>query len=143
MHDYANLAELRAASAAVVVGTVVSARIDGSADAEGLSSLAALVTTVHVDRLLAGSVGGQDSVAVRQVYNPGTQSTIDFNLSQGTSYVLFLSPFTFGPDYPPMSQYAVTGDAGAYEVQGGELHRLSEAARLPGALALNDLIHQL
>jgi hypothetical protein len=145
--DYGSLSEVKAASAAEIIGTVSRTRIGGSADQEGTSPLRAFLTIVTVESSIEGSIRAGASITLRQIAAPGASQPFDFTLAHGRTYVLYLQPFTFGGGYAPTDEYVVTGEQGSYLLADSKSRRSDAEAdladgiqsRLPAKVTLAEL----
>lgn len=60
-------------------------------------------------------------------------------LTPGTTYVLFLNVFTYGPGQDTDEYVVVGGSAGLYILEGETLHHGRGPYNVPGTLSMSDL----
>jgi hypothetical protein len=100
------------------------------------------VTTVNVDQVLRGTMSSR-TIKVRQLGAPTGNVVIEDApplLQPGSSYVLFLERFTYGPGKETDQYIAVGGGAGTFLNQNGTLKRLDPASpNLLATISLTDL----
>ena len=136
--SYSSVAALLADSSAVVEVTTTDHR-----SVSYVGRIPYTVTTATVRRVLRGILTAS-SIQVRQLGMPSTTSLQVDNpqplLSSGSTYVAFVTPFTFG-DGRPTGQYVVVGAGqGLYSVHSGEVTQLdSESPGLGGPLSVDEL----
>lgn len=108
---YGSIADLAAASDAVVVGSVASQKV--VADIDGMTQF--ILSTIDVSSVLKGDVESASQIVVRQTGSSDQPSGETF-MTPGSTYLLYL--VASGLDGDLASQYYVTGaTAGIYEAQ--------------------------
>lgn len=115
--------------------TVSTARI---VDAFSPAGLASSLTEEAIAR--AGDVTSLSEVTVRQLGTSSMTTTPAPILAVGKQYLLFLTPTMLEGD-GPADFYVTGGDAGIYDVAGGEFSHpnFSQGDKLPTVLQSNDL----
>ncbi len=142
--SYSTITEIRADSTAVVEGTVSAVRRTEPADQAGASGVKASVTAFNVTEVLSGSVAKEPTVLLHQILDPASGAPIDGTLHPGQAYVLFVTPFTYGPGTTATGEWVVVGGQGAYELQGSVLMRTSTvSSALPTTLSRSSLLAQV
>jgi hypothetical protein len=130
--SYSSIRQLAADSKAVVVAVATSA--NSPANVQGTPYT---ITTVEVRSTLRGSVSGS-TIKIRQLGNQ-TSDEIDPLLVSGTTYVLFLDVFSFGPGQNTDQYVIVGGSAGVYILQGQAAHHVRGPDQVPQSISLGDL----
>jgi hypothetical protein len=125
--SFDSVAEMRAASTAVVRVTA------GSARPADLHDVSMTVTEVSVDKVVAGAMP-DTKLRITQFGSPEVSSPDTSKLLvEGRRYLLFVKPYVIsGAD---TGQFLITGDQGAYELGSGG-YRLTGApgAKIPATL---------
>jgi hypothetical protein len=133
--SYSSIRQLAADSNAVVVAVATS--VNSPANVQGTPYT---ITTVEVRSTLRGSVSGS-TIKIRQLGNQTIQTSdeIDPLLVSGTTYVLFLDVFSFGPGQNTDQYVIVGGSAGVYILQGQAAHHVRGPDQVPQSISLGDL----
>jgi hypothetical protein len=124
--DYKSIAELKAASTAVVRATVASSTV------EKLNDLPITISTVEVRKTLWGQVPSE-TLAILQV---GDESMVPHDtgaiLSKGREYLLFVTPYHLTPN-DNTGRYVITGDQGNFVLDSkGDSFAFAGAGNPPG-----------
>ncbi len=138
---YQTMSELRKDSMAVLRVTATANRKSTAADQAGQGPLQAVLTTVHVDKVISGSLA-RGTVQIRQLSSPGGPSEdLPPLLAAGQAYYLYVMPFEFVRAHPIAGVYVVIGDVGQFHVDGdGTLRRaLPGVGKLPATLPQAEL----
>ncbi|MCL4508955.1 MAG: hypothetical protein M1296_05470 [Chloroflexi bacterium] len=141
LKNYHSLQELNSEAVAVARVTATNTR-----SVEPIGTIPYTVTVVRVDQFLRGSVNGP-SIKLRQMgsLSGNVRLTDSAPLVQsGSSYVVFLQRFTFGPGRDTDQYIPVGGSPGLYLDQNGTLKRLDpESPDLPATLSEAELQQQI
>jgi hypothetical protein len=93
------------------------------ADRDGKSAIDATIATAQVARVIHGNL--PETLSIRLITSPATNSEVPPPLEPGGTYVLFLIPFEWSPGVPT-GEFTVPGGAGIYEIsKAGELDLVS------------------
>jgi len=134
---------LAAHSSAVVEVTALPDPSETPADQAGTTNIPATITQVSVDRLLWGSVEGDNTLAIRQIGSPKVEVSNEPLLSPGTKYLVFVSPFEFTPG-TPTGQWIITNDEGLYSSADSSYTLLdTDDLGLPGSMTSAQLLSLL
>jgi len=107
--DYRTMAELKADSTAIIVGTA------GASTVQEVDGIQFTVTDVRVSKVLWGKAASQ-VVAIKQLGGPELLSADTSRiLASGSEYIAFVQPFHMTPG-DTTGQYLVTGDRGLYKL---------------------------
>lgn len=117
--NYTSILSLRRASSEVIVGVATGRVRKVQADQFGKSGFTARAQEIRVERVLHGSALPKRFIYVHQVVGPdGGRAIDDLVLQVKTKYVMFVTPFTFGPGTVPTGQYVIVGSQGLYRIRG-------------------------
>ncbi|MFC9691518.1 hypothetical protein ACFTSF_23395 [Kribbella sp. NPDC056951] len=109
---FSTLAELRAASTAIVEGTA------GEQATGEISGIPTTITRLAVTKVVWGDVT-VPNIEIRQLGVAGQSGNASAILTPGTKYLVFVTPST-GADDATDDRYLVAGDAGPYELLGDQ-----------------------
>jgi hypothetical protein len=134
VREYHSIQQLASDSDRIVIAVATSTRTEDSVQAVPYT-----VTVANVQSVLKGSP--VSAVKVRQFGNSSVSTSDDFDalLTAGTTYVLFLDVFTYGPGQDTDQHVVVGGSAGEYRLDGDTLHHVRGPDPIPETLSLKDL----
>ncbi|MGI8682559.1 MAG: hypothetical protein ACR2JO_10640 [Mycobacteriales bacterium] len=138
--SYQTMSELRKDATAVLRVTATAHRKSTPADQAGQGPLRAILTTVHVDKVISGALAS-GTVQIRQFSPGGASDEFPLLLAAGQAYYLYVMPFEFVRGHPIPGIYVVVGDVGQFHVEGdGTLRRaLPGVGELPTTLTQTQL----
>jgi hypothetical protein len=113
---------------------------------ETIGTIPFTITVANVVDRIAGQPANS-AIRIRQFGDPNRPALTRNEpplLAAGSTYVVFVQPFTYGPGSVTNQFVIVGGGAGLYLEQAGVLHRLDPYSRqLPETLTLQDLRGQI
>jgi hypothetical protein len=139
-HAYSSLKELAHDASAVV-----RLSFTGQVTVEHVGTAPFSVNVMHVDQVLRGSLPSI-TVKLRTLGAPpgSTEASGATTLTQGVSYIVFVTPFTFGPGSTTDQYVIVGGRAGLFRVDQGNVVRLDhDSTQLPASLPVSDFENRL
>jgi hypothetical protein len=130
-----------AADAKVIV-VAVATNQTSAAEVDGVPYT---ITLVQARTMLKGHLVTSSGIKIRQLGNAKTRTSdeIDPILTQGTTYLLFLDVFTFGPGQDTDQFVVVGGSAGVYIVTGQTATHVRGPDPVPHSITLRELQTEL
>jgi len=143
--SYNSISELTTDSMTVVVGRVEGTPEIVNAAESGDTVTKSSIYQLRVTSSLKGDSTEDDVLPIRQlgtVKQPAFAPADAALLESGQTYVLFLNPFYFERG-KPTGQYVITGEEGAFRLDGTEAVRTTTRDKLPTRLGEADLMSQV
>ena len=136
---YSDVADLTAASTAVILATATNAQVLEAADADGTSGLKSTITTLNVTKVVSGTFPA-GTVKLRELGDVRSAANdVSPFLKSGTQYVMFIVPFHFS-DGKDTGEYVLTDGSTLYTSDGSQATFAGAGTnRLPAKLALATL----